>query len=123
MLNHVESLFSAVSVLAGHGNIKERLVRAYEHNLTTIEEHELPDPVRPRFIELRRMMNRVSPLNGEGPICASVRKMSVGEADECAQLMVGMYAELARLHEELDGEAPPKAEEKAAVPPFLVKSN
>ena len=122
MSNHVESLYSAVLRMAGHGTIKERLVAAFEENLDYIEEYDLPEDVRPEFSELRRMMTRVAPLNGEGPMCASVRKMSIGEADECAGLMVGIYSEMLRLGDPARPRPSAEADEKSKVPAFLVKS-
>jgi hypothetical protein len=68
-------------------------------------------------------MNRVSPLNGEGPICASVRKMSVEEAAECAVSVVSLYGEIARLGDSGQAILPLDGKEQEVVPPFLVKSN
>ena len=68
-------------------------------------------------------MHRVSPLNGEGPICASVRKMSVDEAAECAVSVVSLYGQLSRLDSGEDNVLPLDAQETEIVPPFLVKSN
>ena len=81
MSNHVNRFYTAVSVLAGHGHIKQRLIQAYEDSLAIIEDDEMPVALRQSFADLRLMMNQVDPLNGEGPICASVRKMSVEDAD------------------------------------------
>lgn len=121
MSNHVERLHSAVLRMAGHGNIKQRLVEAFEDNLDNIEEQELPEDLRPAFGHLHRMLNREAPLNGEGAICATVRKMSISEADECAGLMVDIYSEILRLGENA-APAPAAADDKTRVPPFLVKS-
>jgi hypothetical protein len=123
MSYHVDRFYAAVSVLAGHGHIKQRLIKAYEDNLGEISEDELPKSVRKAFADLRHQMHRVSPLNGEGPICASVRKMSVDEAAECAVSMVSLYGELSRLNSGDDKVLPLNAQEPEVVPPFLVKSN
>ena len=123
MSYHVDRFYAAVSVLAGHGHIKQRLIRAYEDNLGEISEDELPKSLKKTFSELRNQMHRVSPLNGEGPICASVRKMSVDEASECAVSMVSMYGELSRLDDGSDTVVPLDGQEPEVVPPFLVKSN
>ena len=119
---HVDRFYAAVSVLAGHGHIKQRLIKAYEENLSTISDDELPIALKQTFSDLRHQMNRVTPNNGEGPICASVRKMSVVEAAECAESVVAMYGEIARLNEGGPNTLPLDSQEKA-VPPFLVKSN
>ncbi len=81
MSNHVNRFYTAVSVLAGHGHIKQRLIKAYEENLAVINADELPAAIRQPFADLGHMMSGVEPLNGEGAICASVRKMSVDEAN------------------------------------------
>lgn len=123
MSYHVDRFYAAVSVLAGHGHIKQRLIKAYEDNLGEISEDELPKSLQKSFSDLRHQMHRVSPLNGEGPICASVRKMSVDEAAECAVSVVSLYGELSRLSHTDDKVLPLNSQEPDVVPPFLVKSN
>lgn len=122
MSNHVDCLYSAVSALASHGPIKQRLIKAYEDNLDEFEEDDLPVSVRESFADLRRLMHAVSPANGEGSICASVRKMSKDQADECAQLMVEIYADMTRNGDSGHAPLPIGMEDHAAVPPFLIKS-
>ena len=123
MSYHVDRFYAAVAVLAGHGHIKQRLIKAYEENLGSISEDELPIALKQTFSDLKHQMNRVSPLNGEGPICASVRKMSVQEAADCAVSVVGLYGEIARLDAGGQDMLPLDGKEPEVVPPFLVKSN
>lgn len=123
MYYHVDNFFAAVSVLAGHGHVKQRLISAYEDNLALIDEDDLPIPVKQSFADLKHMMHRVVPLNGEGPICASVRKMSVDEANQCAQLMVDLYGDMIRHNDSGQTVLPLQIDDRPAVPPFLVKSN
>jgi hypothetical protein len=123
MSDHVNNFFGAVSVLAGNGHIKQRLTSAYEDNLETISDADLPVPVRHAFGELKHLMHRVTPTNGEGPICASVRKMSVEEAGQCAQLIVDLYRDMLRNIDGGQAALPLQVEDRQAVPPFLVKSN
>ncbi len=123
MSYHVDRFYAAVSVLAGHGHIKQRLIKAYEDNLGEISEDELPGSLKKTFSNLKHQMHRVSPLNGEGPICASVRKMSVHEASECAVSVVSLYGELVRLSPGDDMALPLDSQDPEVVPPFLVKSN
>ena len=120
---HVDNFFTAVSVLAGHGHIKQRLISAYEDHLESIDEEDLPIPVRKTFADLKHLMHRVTPANGEGPICASVRKMSVDEANQCAQIMVDIYGDMIRHSDSGQTTLPLQIDDRAAVPPFLVKSN
>lgn len=123
MSYHVDNFFAAVSVLAGHGHIKQRLISAYEDNLDSIDEEDLPIPVKQSFADLQHLMHRVTPINGEGPICASVRKMSVDEANQCAQLMVDLYGDMIRHSDSGQAALPLQIDDRAPVPPFLVKSN
>ena len=123
MSNHVSRFYSAVSVLAGHGHIKQRLIEAFEENLAGIEDAELPLGVRQSFDELRRMMSQVDQLNGEGPTCASVRKMSVEQADQCAHKMIDLYGDMIRFVDDAQEALPLHIEDQPQVPPFLVKTN
>jgi len=122
MSYHVDRFYAAVSVLASHGHIKQRLMRAYEDYLDDICEDELPDAVRTSFVELQRTMHRVAPLNGEGPICASVRKMSAEEAGECAVSILSLYRAMVRHSGSDESDLSLDHENRKAVPPFLVKS-
>jgi len=96
MTHYVDRFFAAVQVLAGDGHIKQRLIRAFQEHLDAISEDELPLAAQERFAELNADLHRVAPLNGEGPICASVRKMSVREAARCARTVVTLYDEMRR---------------------------
>lgn len=123
MSDQVDRFFAAVSVMAADGNIKQRLIKAYEENLQNVEESELPPPARKLFAELRRRMRCVAPLNGEGAVRATVRKMSVDEAGLCGQLMVDLLAVLIRENVQNPGQRRlPLQADRVTVPPFLVKS-
>ncbi|MDH4107746.1 MAG: hypothetical protein OEW35_05490 [Gammaproteobacteria bacterium] len=122
MSHHEDDFFAAVSVLAGHGHIKERLVAAFEDNLQDIEPDDLSVSMKQTFNELRHLMMRVEPLNGEGPIRASVRKMSIREADECAQLMVELYADALRMGGTVQESLPLRGEEQPEVRGVVLKS-
>ena len=122
MTDHVDRFYAALTVLAGHGHVKQRLIKAFGDYLAEIHEDELPAPTRRAFSELRATMHRVSPLNGEGPICASVRKMSLDEASECAARIVLLYGDLIRAADDSAMGLPLGQEDQIRVPPFLVKS-
>ena len=122
MTSHVDRFYAAVSVLAGDGHIKQRLTRAYQDNLADIEDNELPDELKKSFLDLRDKLHQVTPLKGEGPICASVRKMSACEASECATEVVSLYGEIIRCGSPLSDVVPLKDQEQEPVPPFLVQS-
>ena len=122
MTNHVDRFHAALTVLAGHGHIKQRLIKAYEENLVDIHEDELPIALQQMFADLRRQMHGVAPLNGEGPICASVRKMSCDEASECAASVVILFREVARQQDNTQASLALAEGDEVRVPPFLVKS-
>ncbi len=121
-MSHVKSFSAALSVLARHGHIKQRLVEAFENHLSDIDEVELPIPMKQPFADLKRLMHNVAPLNGEGPIYASVRKMSVDEADRCAQLMVDLFGAIMQYGDSGQATLPLDNADQPQVPPFLVKS-
>ena len=121
MSNHVDRFYAALSVVASHGNIKQRLISAFEEHLTDIEEAALPPEVREKFTKLRAMVTGVEPLNGEGHIRATVRKMSEVEADACSREILDLYTDMVLLEGELE-EAPINIGGQPRIPPFLVKS-
>ena len=121
MTYHVDRFYAAVSVLAGDGHLKQRLIRAYRDNLDDIVEDDLPRELKQSFQELRSRLHCVAPLNGEGPVCASVRKMSVRDASECAAAVVSLYGDVIRQAENLQDPLPLN-DDANTVPPFLVKS-
>ncbi len=122
MTDHVDRFHAALLVLAGHGHVKQRLIRAFEDHLAEIHEDELPIAMRQSFADLRHEMQRVAPLNGEGPICASVRKMSLQEASECAGRIVSLFGEISRYSTDGQTALLLGDEEEIRVPPFLVKT-
>jgi hypothetical protein len=83
-------------ILAGDGNVKQRLQRAYEENLATLSEDDLPGDLHGDFFALRSRMTSVPPVTGEGPVRATVRKMSTKEASHCAVAVISMYGEMIR---------------------------
>ncbi len=122
MSNHLNRFHAAVSALAGNGNIKQRLIVAFEDHLAAIERDEIPIAVKQAFADLRTMMSGVEPLNGEGHIRATVRKMSIFEADECARKMVDLYADIIRFEDHSEDSLPVRIGNQPLIPPFLVKS-
>jgi len=122
MTDHMDRFQAAVKVLAGHGHIKQRLIDAFERNLDDIEAEDLPLEVKKGFADLKHLMHRVAPHNGEGPVCASVRKMSVPEASDCAVSVVSLYDEILRLGDTGQATLPLAEEDQERIPPFLVKS-
>ena len=122
MSNHVDQFHAAVSVLAGNGRVKQRLMKAYEDHLADIEADDLPIAVKQEFADIKTLMYRVAPLKGESPACASVRKMSPEDASQCACQVVALYAELSRMRDDSPAVMPLSDGESPRVPPFLLKS-
>lgn len=122
MTDHVLRFQAALTVLASHGHIKQRLIRAYEENLDGIDEDELPIAIKQAFADFRQSMQRVTPLHGESAVCASVRKMSPEEASEHASQVVAFFAELSRRRNKGSAGLPIDDGETPRVPPFLVKT-
>ena len=122
MSYHVDRFYAAVAVLASHGHIKQRLIKAYEEHLDGIDEDELPKPLRKAFVDVQKQMHQVAPLNGEGPICASVRKMAPVEAGECAVSILSLYREMIRNCDVAQNDLPLVHANRKALPPFLIKS-
>jgi hypothetical protein len=122
MTNHFDRFQAALTVLAGHGHIKQRLIKAYEDHLGDIDEDELPIAMKQAFADLRQSMHQVTPLKGESQVCASVRKMSPEDASECASHVVALFGELSRLRDDVPAGLPRSDDDSPRVPPFLVKS-
>ncbi len=93
-----EKFYLATLALVGSAPIKQRLATAYQQNLVDLEHEELPEAIQSEFGQLREALHKVRPLNGEGRVPASVRKMSSHEADEFAAKIVVIYDILARDH-------------------------
>ena len=123
MYHHVDRIGAAVSVLVSHSHIKQRLIEAYEKNLRAINEEDLPLQMQQSFADLRQMMTGVAPLNGEGSIRATVRKMSVCQTDECARLILSLYSDIIRYSDNVQELLPLDVTDSQKVPPFLIKSN
>jgi hypothetical protein len=78
--------------------IKQRLISAYRRHLAPFPEEQLPGEVRELFGQVMRGLRGVQPLPGEDAVAASVRKMSIQEADECAALIVEIFGLMCRIN-------------------------
>jgi hypothetical protein len=91
-----ESLYKATLELAKPSALKQRLTDAFTHHLLDLSPHEMPGELRQDFESLRQCMTCVRPVLGESAVVATVRKMSVGEADACATRIVALLDSLHR---------------------------
>jgi hypothetical protein len=90
-------LHKATLELAKPTALKQRLTDAYLRYLMDLPVHDLPGEIREDFESLRQSMTRVRPQHGECPVTATVRKMSIGEADACAARIVALLDTVHRL--------------------------
>ncbi len=92
-----ENVHLATLELAKASPLKQRLTDAFSRYLIELEATAVPDPLRPEFEGLRTRMTCVRPLRGESAVAATVRKMSLEEADACAARIVGLLDRMHRL--------------------------
>jgi hypothetical protein len=97
MISAWESLHFATLELVRSTPIKHRLVCAYRRHLASIHEDQLPGEVRESFNQVMAALHGVKPLRGEDAVAASVRKMSIQEADDCAALIVEIFGITCRI--------------------------
>jgi hypothetical protein len=86
-----ESLHFATLELVRSTPIKQRLISAYRRHLDAMPEDQLPAEVRESFDKAMASLRCVTPLRGEDAVAASVRKMSLQEAEDCAALIVEVF--------------------------------
>ena len=91
MISAWESLHFATLELVRSTPIKQRLVASYRRHLMAISAEQLPGEVRESFAQVMDSLSGVQPLKGEDAVAASVRKMSIQEADDCAALIVEIF--------------------------------
>lgn len=91
-----EQLEGAALSLARSGPIKDRLADAYRNHLAFVNVAELPEALRQEFRACHDALTRERPLRGEDAVRATVRKMSMSEADELACSVVRLFAAIAR---------------------------
>jgi len=91
-----ENLHKAALELAKPSALKQRLTDAFTRYLIDLPPQDMPSEARQDFEALRQSMTRVRPQHGECPVAATVRKMSIGEADACAARIVALLDTLHR---------------------------
>ncbi len=96
MVTARDNLHHATLELVRSTPIKQRLICAYRRYLAGIHAEQLPSDVRVPFGRVVQCLSGVTPLRGEDPVVAAVRKMSNQDADECAALIVEMFGTMCR---------------------------
>lgn len=126
-----ESLYKATLELAKPSAQKQRLTDAFTRHLLDLPSHEMPADLRQDFEALRLSMTRVRPLAGESAVAATVRKMSIGEADACAARIIAlldslhqaMAAASAKANSQSQGRAPSISDTSLTRIPTLISVN
>ena len=85
-----ENLHKATMELAGSATLKQRLTDAFSRYLQDMPAADVPDGLRPDFEALCQSMTQIRPMRGETAVAATVRKMSIHEADACAARIVAL---------------------------------
>jgi hypothetical protein len=98
MISAWECFHFATLELVRSAPIKQRLICAYRRHLASLLKDQLPGEVREYFDQVMRYLQGVQPLRGEDAVAASVRKMSIQEADDCAALIVEIFGCMCRLN-------------------------
>lgn len=92
-----ENFHKATLELAKSHALKQRLTDAFSLHLRDMPATEMPGELRVDFELLRKRMTEVSPMRGETAVAATVRKMSLDEADACAARIVALLDALYRI--------------------------
>ncbi len=112
MSGNLNSFHSAVRVLVGPGQVKQRLIVAYLEHLQGVESEILPDEVCVEFAALQSAFSCVRPAGGLCAAEVAVRKMSEQEASAHAERILSMFTMLSGANRE--------APESAALPRLRV---
>ena len=92
-----ENFHKATLELAKSTALKQRLTDAFSRHLQDMLASDVPSELRVDFEALRKRMTQVSPMRGETAVTATVRKMSLDEADACAAGIVALLDTLYRV--------------------------
>jgi hypothetical protein len=92
-----ESFHKATLELAKSHALKQRLTDAFSLHLRDMPATDMPGELRSDFELLRKRMTEVAPMRGETAVAATVRKMSMDEADACATRIVALLDALYRV--------------------------
>jgi hypothetical protein len=99
MISARECFHFATLELVRSTPIKQRLICAYRRHLASLKESEIPSEVRESYGQVMRSLCGVAPLRGEDAVAASVRKMSIQDADDCAAQIVEIFGLMCKTHQ------------------------
>ena len=89
-------LHAATLELTKGTSLKHRLAIAFSKHLREIDASELPAALQEQFLEIVQGLESVRPLPGESAVQATVRKLSVDQANLVAARIVDLFGEVAR---------------------------
>ncbi len=95
-MNIHDAMQAALRELVLNNHIKHRLISCYLKYFQHINEAELPTALRAELTRVRQALIAASPLPGETPVQATVRKMSIDEAERLALDIVSLASEIAK---------------------------
>jgi len=95
-MNIHDAMQSAVRELVLNNHIKHRLITCYLKHLQYINEAELPTVLRSELARIRVVLVAAEPLPGETNVQATVRKMSIDEAERLAMDVVTLASDIAK---------------------------
>ena len=87
-------LHEAVLALAGPESAKTRLHQAWMEHLKELDQDELPDLIKDKYLALRARLTAQHAMKHEDPVTATIRKMSPAEAGQCARDVVQLFVHL-----------------------------
>jgi hypothetical protein len=91
-----DAMQAAVRELVLNNHIKHRLISCYLKHLQHINEAELPTAIRTEHARNRLVLVAAEPLPGETNVQATVRKMSIDDAERLATDVVALASDIAK---------------------------
>jgi hypothetical protein len=90
-----EKFSAAVRTLAtGKGRIQERLIEAFQYDLSYVKDENVPEELRD---EVRELMAAATSIPGnDGRLAATISRLTEDEAVEMAKLIMSLHYELTR---------------------------
>jgi metal-dependent amidase/aminoacylase/carboxypeptidase family protein len=95
-MNIHDAMQAAVRELVLNNHIKHRLISCYLKHLQHINEAELPTALRAELARIRLVLVAAEPLPGETNVQATVRKMSIDDAERLATDVVTLASDIAK---------------------------
>ena len=93
-----QQLYLALRVLAGAGDIRERLIKAWRSGMHRLADHHLDNNLTAELTAIREALTAwTDPETGKGSVAATVAKMSEEEASHWSMRIMDLAVDLTRL--------------------------